>query len=143
MVLLVPLFSLTISSCGGDDDEEHGVPGTSSVSSTFLIGGWSKTNAGNSPASTIKFYNDGTFESVYWSPNYYPKYIQELVRGTWKLKDRILIVTGIRYSDGEYSQEYSATINCFYDEYTQKLVLKNIEANVPSIIDEGSYSKMG
>jgi len=151
MVLFIPLFSLTLTACGGDDKDEPDNPNPKdNITKDFLIGKWS-TNLQTTPIgyqyeTTIEFYKDGTFVFRYESdnlPSWGSTSTEYLFRGTYTLKNNKLTLQYSAYRDlNTFAGNYTTTCGLYYDNYTAKLVISvgSGDRITDSIYDQ--YSKI-
>lgn len=128
--LFIALFAcVTLTACGGDDDEPDGPSTTPNTS--FLYGTWtSKENS-----MTIKA--DGTIEATF-----YDKYTRKTydLLGKWSYHDGILSIESSTYLGDEFVYKGKSSYTVFYDEHIKKLILKFVPGGDAQELD-GQYTK--
>lgn len=146
MVLLIPLFSLTVTSCGdGDDDENKDEPNNpTTLNSTFLIGTWiyeyDETGLWSDHAhvsAELTFKKDGQY---YFKKNYTTSsytYTEEEI-GTYSYRKEKLSTQFSLYSNGVFALKSSDSYDILFDEYTSKLVIYNSTGS--GILGIGEYT---
>ena len=86
LLLTMMVAALSLTACGGDDDEIGG-------NSSFLIGTWSVTSAqgwggytGDGEAEYLQIKSNGTYINVQFDDGLY------ITKGTWKATDTELVM---------------------------------------------------
>ena len=143
MVMFIPLFSLTLASCGDDDNDEPDNTNKGDITSSFLEGSWTY-NVGEREYG-INVFSDGTYTSSTWIKTYSPShpYNYVVTRGNWILKNNKLSLVGSVYFDNEYIDEYKGSFQCFYDKYTNVLKITRIEETIFEVVPTGNFKKVG
>lgn len=135
IVLFIPLFSLTLTSCGGDDKDEPEVPKTN-----FILGEWYSTSVDRWKYDcTLLFNNDGTYYLKCIGTGAYDKKILYEERGNFKYSNGSLNTNGSFYKDGVFERKVEDHYDVIYDEYTSKLIISG--SGWLSVFNKGQYSK--
>lgn len=135
LCLLAMIFSMTLSSCGDDDNK----PGESA---SFLVGNWSYYYYSSSytyTSNTIQFNKDGTFVAYVSGRRSTGSYDYKHI-GNWKYKSGKLSVDYSLYEGDGYNRyvgHVATTYDAFYDNNINKLI---ISGSYSSDLN-GQYSK--
>lgn len=137
MLLLVTTLSLTLTACGGDDDDEPTLP-----DSSFLYGTWHYQYTGYQDQCTdMTFSSDGSFNAsiIQRRGGQFSVYIY-IVRGKWEYKNGKINITSKAYCDDSLSGEYNSTLKITYDDYINKLIVEDTPYKLFDL--SGQYTKM-
>lgn len=134
MLLLVTTLSLTLSACGGDDEDEPTPP-----DSSFLYGTWHYQRSTHGSID-MTFSSDGSFNADYL---YYGDSTYKII-GKWEYKKGKISITGKAYhQDDRYLCDYNSTLGISYDEYINKLIVnEEIDSETSISFLSGQYTKM-
>ena len=103
MLLAMMVAALSLTACGGDDEEDE-IGGNSS----FMVGTWSVTSGqgwggytGDGEAEYLQFKSNGTYINVQFDDGLY------ITKGTWKVTGNELIM---KETEGDLNGTYTYTI---------------------------------
>lgn len=127
MLLAIMVAALSLTACGGSDDDENG-----DVYSSFIVGTWSVTSGqgwggytGDGEAEYLQFKSDGTYINVQFDDGLY------ITKGTWRATDTELIM---KETEGDIKGTYTYTI-LNHTESSITLEMWGITANLTKVPD--------
>lgn len=125
LLLTMMVAALSLTACGGDDDEIGG-------NSSFLIGTWSVTSAqgwggytGDGEAEYLQIKSNGTYINVQFDDGLY------ITKGTWKATDTELVM---KETEGDILGTYTYKI-LNHTETSMTLEMWGITANLTKVPD--------
>ena len=124
MLLAMMVAALSLTACGGDDDEIGG-------NSSFLIGTWSVTSGqgwgfeSDGEAEYLQFKSDGTYINVQFDDGLY------ITKGTWRATDTELVM---KETEGDILGTYTYKI-LNHTQTSINLEMWGITANLTKVPD--------
>ena len=124
MLLAMMVAALSLTACGGDDDEIGG-------NSSFLIGTWSVTSGqgwgfeSDGEAEYLQFKSDGTYINVQFDDGLY------ITKGTWRATDTELVM---KETEGDILGTYTYKI-LNHTQTSITLEMWGITANLTKVPD--------
>ena len=124
LLLAMMVAALSLTACGGDDDEIGG-------NSSFLIGTWSVTSGqgwgfeSDGEAEYLQFKSDGTYINVQFDDGLY------ITKGTWRATDTELVM---KETEGDILGTYTYKI-LNHTQTSINLEMWGITANLTKVPD--------